>query len=72
MKIKYVGDCDHVVCFAGKTYVLFEKGIFVEVEESDALQIMSKHPAQFEKEEVKAKAPKVKVLPEVAPYEPKL
>lgn len=71
MKIKFVGENDHMICFVEKTYVYFGKDELVEVADQEAAKLLAQFPGQFEKEEVKAKsAPKTKVLPEVIGDEP--
>ena len=68
MKIKYIGENDHIVCFVGKTYMMFEKDQLIDVPELDAMNILSKHHGKFEKhEEIKPKASRSKVLAEVLP-----
>ena len=65
MKIKFVGESDHIVCLVGKSFTYFEHGEFIEVSDAEAAQIMAKHVGKFEKEEVKSKPARVKVMPEV-------
>lgn len=66
MKLKYVGESDHIVCFVGSSYVYFDKTEAVEVSELDGAKLLAQYVGQFEKEESKAKAaPKAKILPEV-------
>jgi hypothetical protein len=69
MKLKYVGEADHLVVFAETTYIVFEKDEVKELSDDVALSIMAKHHKVFEKEEKQKAAPKAKVLPEVAPHE---
>ena len=73
MKVKYIGELNHIVVFIEKTYVMFEKDETRDVADEDALGLFSKHPGQFEKEDKPAAkpAPKAKVLPEVVVDEPK-
>jgi hypothetical protein len=71
MKLKFVGEADHIVCFVGKTYVLFEKGEVVEVPDADGMNILAKHHGKFEKqEEAKPKVSRAKVMAEVIVDEP--
>lgn len=69
MKLKYVGEADHLVVFADKTYIMFEKDEVKELSDEEAMSVMVKHQGQFEKDEKAKAAPKAKVLPEVAPHE---
>lgn len=72
MKVKYIGEANHLVVFVEKTYVMFEKDETRDVADEDAFSLLAKYPGQFEKEEKAAKAaPKAKVLPEVVADEPK-
>jgi len=67
MKLKFVGEADHIVCFVGSTYVYFDKLEAVEVSELEGAKLLAEFVGQFEKEESKAKAaPKAKILPEVS------
>jgi len=71
MKLKYVGELDHLVCFVGTSYVLFEKGEFVEMTDGEGAKLLAAHSGKFEKEETKSKsASKTKVVAEVTGDEP--
>ena len=71
MKLKYVGESDHLVCFVGTSYVLFEKGDSVEVSDAEGAKLLVAHAGKLEKEESKAKsASKTKVVAEVSGDEP--
>jgi hypothetical protein len=72
MKVKYIGEANHLVVFVEKTYVMFEKDEVKDVADEDAFALLSKYAGQFEKEEKAKAAPKAKVLPEVVVDEPKL
>ena len=63
MKLKYVGELDHIICFVNKTYVKFKKGQFIEIIDSEATKLMTDNPESFEKQN-KTRS-KAKVLPEV-------
>jgi hypothetical protein len=73
MKVKYVGEANHMVVFVERTYVMFEKDETRDVADDDGFALMAKYPGQFEKEEKPAAkaAPKAKVLPEVVADESK-